>query len=119
MAIINVSDEIFEELLNEVNTCKRWGFYNLDNQYKFVEKVLIKWCSMYHIDDNVQKIIMTNAQDIFKSNYCMVDESNRVIEVNDKDTINKYYRNKGYTFIQLTLPDRIDKFKTYLISKRV
>ena len=118
MPLINVNDETFNELISEINTCKRWGFYSLENQYNFVEKALVKWCSEYNIDNNILKVLISNTKDIYSPNYCVVYESKKLIEVNDKDIVNKYYKNKKYTIIQLTLPDRVEKVKSYLISKR-
>ena len=118
MSFINVSNDAFNELLSAVETCKRWGFYNLEHQYSFVEKALINWSSVNHIEKNVLNSLVSNIKDMFNPNYCIVYESKKLIEINDKDEVNKYYKKNHYKIIQLTLPDRIEKIKLYLISKR-
>ena len=118
MSFINVNDEVFNELIKGLNNCKKWGFYNLDNQYKFVEKTLINWCSVYNIDKKVLTELITKTKQFFKPEYCVVYENNKLIETNDIDKINKYYKKKDYSIVQLTLPDRIEKIKLYIISSR-
>ena len=118
MTSLNVSNEVFDELLSAIETCKRWGFYELKNQYSFVEKALINWGSVHHVDKNVLDSLVSNIKDMFNPNYCIVYESKKLIEINDKDEVNKYYKKNHYKIIQLTLPDRIEKVKLYLISKR-
>lgn len=117
MTTINVSDEIFNDLINAIDDCKRWGFYNLEHQYYFIEKALINWCSVNHIEKNIINVLISNIKEIFNPKYCVVYESKKLIEINDIDTVNKYYKKKNYSVIQLTLPDRIEKVKLYLISK--
>ena len=117
MSFINVNDEAFNVLINEINTCKRWGFYSLDHQYNFVEKTLIKWCTENHINDSILKTLISDTKEIYSPNYCVVYESKKLIEINNKDKLSKYYKNKNYTVIQLTISDRVEKVKAYLISK--
>ena len=117
MSFINVSNDAFNELLSAVETCKRWGFYNLEHQYSFVEKALINWSSVNHIEKSVLNVLIYNIKEIYNPEYCVVFENKKLIEINDTDKVNQYYISKGYSVVQLTIPDRIEKDKMYLISK--
>ena len=117
MGYLNVNDEVFNELITEINSCKKWSFYGLDSQYFFIERVIIKWCSIHSIDNNIQTKLINDIKEIFAPNYCIINESKKIVEINDKTKVNKYYKSKNYSIIQLTLLNRIEKIKFNLISK--